>query len=352
MLTLGIETSCDETSVALLRDNEIVVNLIASQIEAHQLFGGVVPEIASRKHLELLNPLLAQLQRESAIAWRDLDLIAVTHGPGLVGALLVGVASAKALSLAAQVPCVAVNHVEGHICSTLLQKPDLQFPMLCLVVSGGHSDLILMNAPGQYARLGRTRDDAVGEAFDKVGRALQLPLPGGPNLEKAARDGDAKSLHFGVSNLEPSLDFSFSGLKTAGAQAMKKHPHRVADIAASFQAAAVKQLRQNIERALIEYSNPQPVKSEELNCERLRQPIRTLGLCGGVAANGAVREALQEIATRYAIDFVVPPPILCTDNAAMIACAGRLRWLRKPERERAFAVAQLNFEAHSQLPVA
>jgi N6-L-threonylcarbamoyladenine synthase len=338
VLTLGIETSCDETSIALLRDNEIVVNLIASQIEAHQLFGGVVPEIASRKHLELLNPLLAQLQHESGIAWRDLDLIAVTHGPGLVGALLVGVASAKALSLAARVPCVAVNHVEGHICSTLLEKPDLLFPMLCLVVSGGHSDLILMNAPGEYVRLGRTRDDAVGEAFDKVGRALQLPLPGGPNLEKAARDGDPKFLHFGVSNLEPSLDFSFSGLKTAGAQAMKKHPQRVADIAASFQAAAVKQLRQNIERAFNEYSND--------------EPIRTLGLCGGVAANGAVRSALQDVATRHGIDFVVPPSILCTDNAAMIACAGRLRWLRKPEAERAFSVEQLGFEAHSQLPIA
>ena len=339
MLILGIETSCDETSVSLLRgENEIVANLIASQIEAHQLFGGVVPEIASRKHLEILNPLLAQLQRECDLEWRDLDLIAVTHGPGLVGALLVGVAAAKALSLAARVPCVAVNHVEGHICSTLLQQPDLRFPMLCLVVSGGHSDLILMRAPGVYARLGRTRDDAVGEAFDKVARALQLPIPGGPNLEKIARDGDDRAFKFGVSNLEPSFDFSFSGLKTAGAQAAKKHPERVADIAASFQRAAVTQLCQNIARAIHEYS--------------IEEPIQTLGLCGGVAANNALRAALQEVARNHNINFVVPPPILCTDNAAMIANAGRLRWLRKSEDERKFSVAQLGFEAHSQLPVA
>ena len=343
MLTLGIETSCDETSVALLRDeNEIVANLIASQIEAHQLFGGVVPEIASRKHLEILNPLLAQLQRECDIQWRDLDLIAVTHGPGLVGALLVGVAAAKALSLAARVPCVAVNHVEGHICSTLLQQPALRFPMLCLVVSGGHSDLILMRAPGVYARLGRTRDDAVGEAFDKVARALQLPIPGGPNLEKIARDGDDRAFKFGVSNLEPSFDFSFSGLKTAGAQAAKKHPERngsvVADIAASFQRAAVTQLCQNIARALHEYSKG--------------EPIQTLGLCGGVASNEALRATLQQVAQSHNINFVVPPPILCTDNAAMIANAGRLRWLRQSEKDREFSVTQLGFEAHSQLPVA
>ena len=347
MLTLGIETSCDETSVALLRDeNEIVANLIASQIDAHQLFGGVVPEIASRKHLEILNPLLAQLQRECNLKWRDLDLIAVTHGPGLVGALLVGVASAKALSLAARVPCIAVNHVEGHICSTLLQQPDLAFPMLCLVVSGGHSDLILMRAPGLYVRLGRTRDDAVGEAFDKVARALQLPIPGGPNLEKIAREGDDRAFKFGVCNLEPAFDFSFSGLKTAGAQAAKKHPELkgtvVADIAASFQRAAITQLSPNVARAIIEYSNR----------DSIDEPIQTLGLCGGVAANSALRAALQDVAQNHNINFVVPPPILCTDNAAMIANAGRLRWLRKSEDERQFAVSQLAFEAYSQLPVA
>jgi N6-L-threonylcarbamoyladenine synthase len=332
MLTLGIETSCDESSVAILRDgSEIVVNLIASQIDAHQLFGGVVPEIASRKHLEALTPLLEAARREAKIEWRDLDLISVTHGPGLVGALLVGIAAAKALSLAHQIPIIAANHVEGHIVSTLLQKPDLQFPMLCLVVSGGHSDLVLMRDFGEYSRLGRTRDDAVGEAFDKVARALELPMPGGPNLEKAAKLGDARAFHFGVSNLEPSFDFSFSGLKTAGAQAMQKNPGRTNDIAASFQRAAVEQLRGVVSRALNEYS------------------IRTLGLCGGVAANGALRESLQNLADERGLDFVVPDKILCTDNAAMIAAVGYYRFQRAPFE---YSIDKLGFEAHSILPVA
>ncbi len=333
MITLGIETSCDETSVAILRDRaEIVVNLIASQIDAHQLFGGVVPEIASRKHLELLNPLLGAALREAGIGWRDLDLISVTHGPGLAGALLVGVAAAKALSFAHGIPCQPVNHIEGHIVSNFLAQPDLKFPMLCLVVSGGHSDLILMRDFGLYERLGRTRDDAVGESFDKVARALALPLPGGPNLEKIARSGDARAFDFTASNLEPSFDVSYSGLKTAASQMAQKIPNRVPDIAASFQRAAITQLRRNVERALREF-----------------RPA-TLGLCGGVAANGVLRGAMQEAAQGAGVDFVVPPHVLCTDNAAMIAAAGYYRW--RMREDKTYSTAMLGFEAHSILPVA
>jgi len=335
MLTLGIETSCDETSVAVLRDEaDLVVNLIASQVDAHQLFGGVVPEIASRKHLEVLNPLLDAARREANIEWSEIDLVAVTHGPGLVGALLVGVAAAKALSYACGIPCQPVNHIEGHIASNFLARPNLKFPMLCLVVSGGHSDLILMRGHGQYERLGKTRDDAVGEAFDKVARALGLPLPGGPLLEKIAAQGDPRAFDFTASNLEPSLDFSYSGLKTAAAQAVAKNSERVPDIAASFQRAAIEQLRRNVGRALRQYS------------------VATFGLCGGVAANETLRETLRREVEAADVEFVVPERILCTDNAAMIAAAGFYRFRERAADSREFSMRDLEFEAHSLLPIA
>jgi N6-L-threonylcarbamoyladenine synthase len=338
MLLLGIETSCDETSVAVLCADEhssrceIVVNLIASQYDAHQLFGGVVPEIASRKHLEVLNPLLEAAREQAQIAWRDLDLVCVTHGPGLVGALLVGVAAGKALSFAHGIPCQPVNHLEGHIASNFLASPDLKFPMLCLVVSGGHSELVLMRGFNQFERLGRTRDDAVGEAFDKVARALGLPLPGGPNLEKIARDGDANAFPFTITEFE-NLDFSYSGLKTAAAQTFKKHPDRVSDIAASFQRAAIEQLCRNVRRALPEYS------------------VGTLGVCGGVAANSALRGALENVALEVGVDFVVPDKVLCTDNAAMIAAAGWFRYRELNASQQEYSLATLGFEAHSVLPL-
>ena len=336
MLILGIETSCDETSVALLESGpgnqlEIRANLIASQIEAHSLFGGVVPEIASRKHLEALNPLLEMCWQETGVAPTDLDLICVTRGPGLAGALLVGVAGGKALSYATRVPCVGVNHVEGHINSLFLADAKLSLPMLVLVVSGGHTDLILMRDFGDYERLGHTRDDAVGEAFDKVGRALGLPLPGGPNLEKAARAGNVKAFDFKASNMAPSFDFSYSGLKTAASQTFGKNPDRVQDIAAAFQESAIRQLRKQVERALDEFSPA------------------TLGVCGGVAANGALREALAKVCAQKSIAFVVPDPILCTDNAAMIAAAGYFR--ARQNGFSAFEVADLGFEAQSVWPV-
>lgn len=337
MFVLGIETSCDETSVALLQHEganrlRILGNLIASQTDFHQRFGGVVPEIASRQHLEAFNPLLQSLQAQTGLKWPNLGLVAVTHGPGLVGALLVGVAGAKALSYAHRVPCQPVNHVEGHICSAFLAQPELRFPMLSLVVSGGHSDLILMRDLGHYERLGRSRDDAVGEAFDKVARALGLPMPGGANLEKLAQQGTRSDLRFTASNLEPSFDFSFSGLKTAAAQAIAREPHRTADVAAAFQKSALRQLQHQVGRAL-EATRP-----------------ATLGLCGGVAANGALRAALQQVAERAQVQFVVPPPVLCTDNAAMIAAAGFFRY--RADGSAAFAVSDLAFEAHSMLPIA
>ena len=364
MLILGIETSCDETSVALLRAQadqprapvEIVANLIASQVEAHQIFGGVVPEIASRAHLEALNPLLAGLSVQADLQWRDLDLIAVTAFPGLVGALLVGASAAKALAYAHRVPIVAVNHVAGHVASNFLARPGLELPMLAVVVSGGHSDLILVREGGgedgqglSYERIGRTRDDAIGEAFDKVARVLHLPLPGGPSLEQAALEGNARAFDFSVSNLEPSFDFSFSGLKTAAAQAMhgarslkqvlreardaELDPAKVRDVAASFQRAAVRQVRRNVERALKELKP------------------RTLGLCGGVAANEALRGELAAAAQAGGVEFVVPEKILCTDNAAMIAMAGLQAFSALPQPERAFSMRQLQFEARSQAPL-
>jgi N6-L-threonylcarbamoyladenine synthase len=336
MLILGIETSCDETSVALLEhlgENrlEIRANLIASQLEAHQMFGGVVPEIASRKHLEILNPLLETLWEQTKISPRDLDLIGVTSGPGLAGALLVGVAAGKALGYALKIPTRAVNHVEGHISSAWLEKPELRFPMLALVVSGGHTDLILARDFGEFERLGRSRDDAAGEAFDKVARAIGLPLPGGQNLEKSAKKGNARAFHFGRSNMAPSFDFSYSGLKTAASQAFKKEPERVDDIAASFQRAAIMQLAHQVRRALDQFAPA------------------TLGLCGGVAANGALRTALSEICSEKSVDFVVPPPILCTDNAAMIAAAAFFR--ARKESFSTFDLESLQFESRSVWPV-
>ena len=356
MKVLGIETSCDESSVALLNIEideqgvaraEIVANLIASQIALHQEFGGVVPEIASRGHLEALPPLLEKIQLENHIRWDELDLIGVTHGPGLAGALLVGVATAKALSYAARVPCLPVNHVAGHVASCFLHAPDLAFPFLALVVSGGHSDVLLMSAPGEYQRLGRTRDDAIGEAFDKVARALKLPLPGGPNLENAALGGDARAFNFTVSDIAPSFDVSYSGLKTAAAQAARgldkqrkaaastcSEEQRIADIAASFQRVATRQLENVVARALDQF-----------------QP-RTLGICGGVAANDYLRQQLSAVAAQHEVEFVVPPPILCTDNAAMIAMAAFNQWRELNAPQRKFSLEQLKFAAHSSLPVA
>jgi N6-L-threonylcarbamoyladenine synthase len=309
MLMLGIETSCDETSAAVLRHgSEILSNVISSQADLHEIYGGVVPELASRRHVETINPAIEQALGEAECGWDHLDAVAVTRGPGLVGALLVGVAAAKAIALARGVPIVGVHHLEGHIYANHLAFPELKYPLLCLIVSGGHTHLVLVRGYGQYDIVGHTRDDAAGEAFDKVARLLGLPFPGGPNIQKAAEEGDPAAYRFPRADLGDSLDFSFSGLKTAVLRTLEKEPGAsVADVAASFQAAVVDVL---VDRTMAA-------------AERYR--LTTVALGGGVAANGPLRAAMREAGEERGLRVVWPPPILCTDNAAMIAAAGYQR---------------------------
>ena len=312
---LAIETSCDETSVAVVVDGvEVRAHLVASQVNLHRRFGGVVPEVASRRHLEVLNPLLAEALAAAGLSWRDLRAVAVTYGPGLAGSLLVGVMAAKALAFALDLPLVAVNHLEGHIYANFLVEPGLAFPLVCLVVSGGHTDLVLVEGHGAYRVLGRTRDDAAGEAFDKVARVLELDYPGGPHLERLAAQGDPARAPFPRPYLEEaSLDFSFSGLKTAVVYSLRRARERGlevnrADVAAGFQEAVVDVLVEKTVRAAEGHG------------------VDTILLAGGVAANRRLRERLVErVGSRR---VVVPPPVLCTDNAAMIACAAYYKYLR------------------------
>lgn len=312
---LAIETSCDETAVAVVVDGvEVRANLVASQVDLHRRFGGVVPEVASRRHLEVLNPLLAEALSRAGLSWRDLRAVAVTYGPGLAGSLLVGVMVAKTLAFALDLPLIGVNHLEGHIYANFLVEPGLEFPLVCLVVSGGHTDLVLVEGHGAYRVLGRTRDDAAGEAFDKVARVLELDYPGGPHLERLAARGDPARVPLPRPYLEEgSLDFSFSGLKTAVVYALRRARQRGlelnrADLAAGFQEAVVDVL---VEKTLLAAE---------------RHGVGTILLAGGVAANRRLRERLPGRAGGRRV--VVPPPALCTDNAAMIACAAYYKYLR------------------------
>lgn len=308
-LWLGIETSCDETSVALVRDgSKILSNLVSSQVDVHRRFGGVVPELACRKHLEAVNPLLAESLREAGAAWSDLDGVAVSFAPGLVGALLVGVAAAKAVAACLSIPLVGVNHLEGHIYANILENPRLAFPFLCLLVSGGHTNIVLVKGPGLYETLGRTRDDAAGEAFDKVARALKIGYPGGPVIDRLARENSAREISFPRAFLEPgSLDFSFSGLKTSVVHYLEKHPpteEMLPAICAGFQRAVVDVL----------------VGKTILAAERCG--TATIALAGGVASNSLLRERLRKEAAAGGFELIIPSPVLCTDNAAMIGAAG------------------------------
>ncbi len=309
-ITLGIESSCDETSVAVVSEGrQILSNIIASQIKIHEIFGGVVPEIASRHHLKNINRVLEEALIEANVELKDVDLIGVTCGPGLVGALLIGIATAKAISYTHNIPLVGVNHIQGHICANYIQYKELEPPFLALIVSGGHTTLAKVEDYNKFQLLGRTRDDAVGEAFDKVARVLGLGYPGGPLIDQVAKTGDASAVFFKRVYLEKgSRDFSFSGIKTAvlnylNAAKMKEEHIHVPDVAAAFQEAVMEVL---VNKTLT------TAKEEKL---------QKLALAGGVAANSRLRELMEEQCKKSGIELYYPDKILCTDNAAMIATA-------------------------------
>lgn len=307
---LAIESSCDETAAAVVVDGrDVRSNVISSQIALHTLYGGVVPEIASRKHIEKINQVIAQALKEADMKLDDMDAIAVTYGPGLVGALLVGVAEAKAISYAKNIPLVGVHHIEGHISANYIEYKELEPPFLCLVVSGGHTHLVKVTDYGTYEILGRTMDDAAGEAFDKVARAIGLGYPGGPKIEKVSKEGNPKAIDFPRSHVsDGAYNFSFSGMKSAvlnylnGCQ-MKGISVVQADVAASFQQAVIDVLAGNAMKAIEDTG------------------IKKIAIAGGVASNGTLREAIQKECQKRAVEFYCPSPILCTDNAAMIGAA-------------------------------
>lgn len=309
-LILAIESSCDETAASVVKNGRYVLsNIISSQIAIHTLYGGVVPEIASRKHIEKINQVVEAALKEADVTLDDIDAIGVTYGPGLVGALLVGVAEAKAIAYAKKKPLVGVHHIEGHVSANYIEHPDLEPPFLCEIISGGHTHLVIVKDYGSFEILGRTRDDAAGEAFDKVARAIGLGYPGGPKIDKLAKEGNPHAIDFPRAHMEDApYDFSFSGVKSAVLNHLNKcrmtgEPIVEADIAASFQQAVVDVLVDNAIRAAKDYH------------------MDRLAIAGGVASNGALRAAMEAACEKEGIRFYRPSPIFCTDNAAMIGVA-------------------------------
>lgn len=317
VLILAIESSCDETAAAVVKNGRSVLsNVISSQIDLHKLYGGVVPEIASRKHIEKINQVIEEALKEADTTLDDLDAIAVTYGPGLVGALLVGVAEAKAISFAKNLPLVGVHHIEGHISANYIENLDLEPPFLCLVVSGGHTHLVVVKDYGEFEILGRTRDDAAGEVFDKVARAIGLGYPGGPKIDKLSKQGNAYAMDFPKAKVaDAPYDFSFSGVKSAVLNHLNKckmmgEPVVEADIAASFQRCVVEVLVEHAIAAARDYH------------------ISKLAIAGGVASNQTLRNAMEQACEKNGIQFYHPSPIFCTDNAAMIGVAGYYEYIK------------------------
>ena len=343
MLILGIETSCDETAASVVEDGrKILSNVVSSQIDIHRKYGGVVPELASRKHLETINFVLEQALSRAGCSFKELDGVAVTNGPGLVAALLIGLATAKAIAYAFEFPLVGVNHIEGHIFSNFLEHPTNRLPsekpvppFIALVVSGGHTDLVFVEDYGKYELLGRTRDDAVGESFDKVAKLLHLGYPGGPIIDEIARKGDAEAIRFPLAHMkDDSLDFSFSGLKTAVVNFVKGHnlpaeSRSIADIAACFQRAAID--------ALV----------EKTFCAIVEKGVKKIVLGGGVASNSHLRNVFKSRAEEEGIELYCPPPELCTDNAAMVGCVGYYKKKYSVPRPFESLKAEANLELES-----
>ena len=305
VLILAIESSCDETAAAVVKNGRTVLsNIIYSQIALHTLYGGVVPEIASRKHIEKINQVIEAALSEAGVTLKEIDGVAVTYGPGLVGALLVGVAEAKAIAYAAKKPLIGVHHIEGHIAANFIENPELEPPFLALVVSGGHTHLVRVEDYGRFDIIGRTRDDAAGEAFDKVARAIGLGYPGGPKIDKTAKEGNPEAVSFPRAHVEEApYDFSFSGVKSSVLNYIKGEEYSQADIAASFQKAVTDVLVEKAMHAVEEYHADK------------------FAIAGGVASNSALRAAMQEACERRGIKLYYPSPVYCTDNAAMIGAA-------------------------------